>query len=243
MKSEEKVFFSGVAVVVMVAIGYITYNSLGGDEPTRSSQIAFSSGSDSSGPQQPSETEGNARGDTNDTPQTDQREFPSQATEAPGSNGPENTARQGILRDPVPVPPAERSGDEIAQALRNLRVQAEAFQERLAVQGQTLRTLQQQINELKQAGQDYQEQLVAMQRSNEALRNDLSGQALYESSRPDTNAMESASKSDGYQLTKLFEDQAWILTPQGRTYIVGEGEWFEDEYIISIDNANHKVVT
>ncbi|OWV31241.1 hypothetical protein [Halomonas campaniensis] len=237
MKPENKVFLGGALAVLLLAFGYVLYINIGGGGNTAPSEVAFSN---TSGAQ--NEVQGGAANDSQNQ-SSRETEVPETTYAAPEADSQMEAPR--VVDYPTPVPAAERDGGEVAQALRNLRVQTEAFQQGLIAQGQALRSLEQQVDELVQNRQQYQTELSEMQRSNNALRSELSGKALYaqSNSADEGRTQNRNTTSHGFRLTKLLEDEAWIHTPQGRTYIVGEGDWFGNEYVISINNRERTVVT
>lgn len=252
MKTENKVFLGGAAAVFIAAFAYIGYINTGSSGSNNPSDMAFSSSPNTGNSRSLEQEQARSnveRSSTQGSMPTAQQDMSPQGTVDPQaastSSGENDNTGSDLIQDPAPVPPAERDGGEVAQALRNLRIQSEGIQRRLMAQGQALRSLQQQVNEITQDRRDQQESLDEVQRANEALRSELSGKALYaqSSAEQQVGSKERGGEGNGYQLTKLLEDQAWIHTPQGRTYIVGEGDWFGAEYVISINSADNAVIT
>lgn len=253
MEKENKVFIGGAAAVLIATFVYIGYSNIGNSGDDTPSDMAFSGSpntEDSRSLEQEQARSNVETASTQETTPTTQQNQASQGAGAPqaassSSYDGDNTG-SGIIQDPAPVPPAEREGGEMAKALRNLRIQTEGIQQRMIAQGQALRSLQQQVNGLTQKRREHQESLNEAQQTNEALRSQLSGKGLY--AQPNSEQqLESSTERTGernkYQLTKLLEDQAWIHTPQGRTYIVEEGDWFGDEYVISINSVDNAIIT
>lgn len=216
MNIENKVFLGVAVIVCLGTAGYITYSDSEAGNPNPSN-MAFSSQSKKDAHQPPKDTVPEKKPDL--TPSAEDR-------------GAEEEAE------------AERT-KEVGRTLRNLNVKTESIQKRLIAQYQTIETLKQQVTALAQARHQDQEKMESLEHSYEKLQEKFQQRAQPQeiSARQTSKVNTERKMQKGYRVTKIFDDQAWIKTPQGRTYIVEEGEWFGSEYVISINSAEHTVVT
>lgn len=216
MKIENKVFLGFAVIVCLCAAGYIAYSDSEAGNPNPSS-MAFSSQS---------------KKDTHQPPEETVPEKKPYLTLSAEDRGAEEEAE------------AERA-KEVGRTLRNLNVKTESIQKGLITQYQTIETLKQQVTALAQARHQDQEKMESLEHSYKKLQEKFQQRVQPQeiSVRRDSKVNAKSKMQKGYQVTKIFDDQAWIKTPKGRTYIVEEGEWFGSEYVISINSAEHKVVT
>lgn len=221
MKTENKVFIGGVVVTCLITAGFIVYQNTG-IKTAPTSNVAFN--------QKPEQL-------PQDQVAKDQR-----TVEPPKKvRGKE---KHQIIQDPVPVTPAERGDGKVAKFLREIKTKTDGLSNRVQENRFVINNLKHQISRINKENEGYESEVKNLVDENDDLREELSGKRLYSAdNRKAEKKDRNANKNSLYQLTKVADDQAWIKTSAGRTYIVEEGDWFVDDYVVRIDAVENRVIT
>lgn len=143
-----------------------------------------------------------------------------------------------IIVNPFPVPPLEEGDSEAAEANHNLRIRNIGLESRVASQVRDIETLRTRVSEMNETIARLEGELEEQQRVNSRMQRTSDSSPTQQNQQPRQRTTE---HSSGIDLVRISGDQAWIRTPDGRTYIVEQGDSVGSELVIGIERD--RVVT
>lgn len=142
----------------------------------------------------------------------------------------------GII-NPLPVSPLEQGDSEAAEASHNLRIRNSHLESRVTTQVRDIETLRTRVSELNETIVSLTDNLEEQQRISNRLQRTTNAQ-VQQNQQPSQRTSE---LSSSIELVRISGDQAWLRTPDGRTYIAEQGDSVGSEFIIGIESD--RVVT